>query len=107
MSPPNLDSHPVLLHTSQVRRALVDPKDIVGVIGFQNDINAMLARIEHSPRAWEPLAKPFSYARQQMADFDRDDQDDVPTAVTRLPAAPFLRPHGSRDQSSVPTQALR
>ncbi len=96
------------MHTSQIRRALVDPADIKAVIGFQNDINAILARIELSPRAWEPLAKPFSYARRQIADFDRDDeQDEVITAVTRLNVSAHARNPVSRDKGHGPARELR
>jgi hypothetical protein len=108
MPPQISDTHPVVLHTSQIRRALVDPADIKAVIGFQNDINAILARIELSPRAWEPLAKPFSYARRPIVDFDRDDeQDEVITAVKRLSVSVHARNAVSRDRGHLPAHEFR
>jgi len=54
------------LAASQVRRTLTDARDIRADIEFQNDVNALLARVEHLQMPWRSLADlnpaPFSSA---------------------------------------------
>jgi hypothetical protein len=39
-----------------VRRSFVDPRDIRGDVEFQNDVNALLARVEHLQMPWRSLS---------------------------------------------------
>ena len=41
---------------AEVRRSFVDPRDIRGEVEFQNDVNALLARVEHLQMPWRSLS---------------------------------------------------
>jgi hypothetical protein len=45
-----------ILAAGQVRRTVVDASDIRGDIDFQNDVNALLARVEHLQMPWRSLS---------------------------------------------------
>jgi hypothetical protein len=45
-----------ILAAGEVRRTLADGLDIRGDIDFQNDINALLARVEHLQMPWRSLS---------------------------------------------------
>src|SRR3954464_10487262 len=47
-----------VVRASEVRRSLTVPGDIRGEIGFQNDINALLARFDDVRVPWRALAGP-------------------------------------------------
>jgi|GEM_PF-3880181 len=42
----------ILLSASGVREAIVDPEDLRGVVGFQNDINTLLGLLDEPRSAW-------------------------------------------------------
>ena len=44
------------LAATQVRRTLTDAHDIRADVEFQNDVNALLARVEHLQMPWRSLA---------------------------------------------------
>jgi hypothetical protein len=45
-----------ILAARDVRRSLADVSDIRGDIDFQNDVNALLARVEHLQMPWRSLS---------------------------------------------------
>ena len=45
-----------ILAAGEVRRSLTDGRDIRGDIEFQNDVNALLARVEHLQMPWRSLS---------------------------------------------------
>ena len=45
-----------ILAAGEVRRTLADGLDIRGDVDFQNDINALLARVEHLQMPWRSLS---------------------------------------------------
>jgi hypothetical protein len=45
-----------ILTASEVRRSLADGRDIQSDIDFQNDVNALLARVEHLQMPWRSLS---------------------------------------------------
>ena len=47
-----------IVHASEVRRSLTRAGDIRGEIGFQNDINALLARFDEVRVPWQALSGP-------------------------------------------------
>jgi hypothetical protein len=54
----------------QVRRSFVDARDIRGEVDFQNDVNALLARVEHLQMPWRSLSdlSPAPLANPIVAD---------------------------------------
>jgi hypothetical protein len=65
-----------------VRRSFVDPRDIRGDVEFQNDVNALLARVEHLQMPWRSLSalSPAPLASAIVA-------DTTPLPTRRVPAA--------------------
>jgi hypothetical protein len=57
MRSPNIE----IVAAPSVRRSLTTPGDIKTEIDFQNDINNLLARIEHLPSPWKAAARLMSY----------------------------------------------
>src|SRR5262249_34843518 len=47
-----------IIRAADVRRSLTKPGDIRGEIGFQNDINALLARFDEVRVPWQALSGP-------------------------------------------------
>jgi hypothetical protein len=45
-----------ILAAAEVRRSLADGSDIRGDVDFQNDVNALLARVEYLQMPWRSLA---------------------------------------------------
>ena len=45
-----------ILAAAEVRRTLADGRDIRSDVEFQNDVNALLARIEHLQVPWRSLS---------------------------------------------------
>jgi hypothetical protein len=45
-----------IVAAAEVRRAFVDGRDIRGDVDFQNDVNALLARVEHLQMPWRSLS---------------------------------------------------
>jgi hypothetical protein len=45
-----------ILAARDVRRTLTDVRDIRGDVDFQNDVNALLARVEHLQMPWRSLS---------------------------------------------------
>jgi hypothetical protein len=45
-----------IVAAAQVRRSFVDGRDIRGDVEFQNDVNALLARVEHLQMPWRSLS---------------------------------------------------
>jgi hypothetical protein len=45
-----------ILAAAEVRRSLADGSDIRGDIDFQNDVNALLARVEYLQMPWRSLS---------------------------------------------------
>jgi hypothetical protein len=45
-----------IVTAAQVRRSFVDGRDIRGDVEFQNDVNALLARVEHLQMPWRSLS---------------------------------------------------
>ena len=73
-----------ILAASEVRRTLTNGRDIRGDVDFQNDVNALLARVEHLQMPWRSLSdlSPAPLASAIMA-------DTTPLPVAR-PAKPAL-----------------
>jgi len=57
MRSPNIE----IVAAPSVRRSLTTPGDIRTEIDFQNDINNLLARMEHLPLPWKAAARLMSY----------------------------------------------
>jgi hypothetical protein len=45
-----------ILAANEVRRTLTDGRDVRGDVDFQNDINALLARVEYLQMPWRSLS---------------------------------------------------
>src|SRR6516225_3385710 len=45
-----------ILAAREVRRSLADGRDIRGDVDFQNDVNALLARVEYLQMPWRSLS---------------------------------------------------
>ncbi len=45
-----------ILAAGEVRRTLADSRDIQSDVDFQNDVNALLARVEHLQMPWRSLS---------------------------------------------------
>lgn len=79
-----------------VRRSLTTPGDIRTDIDFQNDINNLLARIEHLPSPWKSVARLMSYdiPARQVAQRRRNSVAvalDVPGEPVAVPTVALAR----------------
>jgi len=72
-----------IVAAAEVRRSLTDAGDIRGVVAFQNDVNALLARFEHLQVPWRSLAdlNPAPLASAITAD-----TTPLPVKTSRKPA---------------------
>jgi hypothetical protein len=70
------------LAAGEVRRALARASDIRGDVEFQNDVNALLARVEHLQMPWRSLSdvSPSPIASAIVSDA-------TPLPVVRRPGA--------------------
>jgi hypothetical protein len=81
-----------ILAAGQVRRALADARNIRDDIAFQNDVNALLARVEHLQMPWRSLSdiSPAPLASAIVA-------DETPLPVVLRPqVARMAPPDGAR-----------
>jgi hypothetical protein len=74
-----------ILAAGEVRRTLADGRDIRGDIDFQNDVNALLARVEYLQIPWRSLSdlNPAPLASAIVA-------DNTPLPVARSRALPGI-----------------
>jgi hypothetical protein len=65
-----LETETEILAASEVRRSLTRDNDIRGTIAFQNDVNALLARVEQMQMPWRSLSdlEPAPLASAIVAD---------------------------------------
>jgi hypothetical protein len=74
----------VILAAGEVRRTLAGSRDIRRDVEFQNDVNALLARVEHLQMPWRSLSdlNPAPLASAIVAD-----TTPLPTARADAPAS--------------------
>ena len=76
-----------IVHASEVRRSLTRAGDIRAEIGFQNDINALLARFDEVRVPWQALSGPTPTLPPSVV----ADTTPMPSAIRPQPVPRFKR----------------